>query len=91
MRLIDADALKEKMFIANDNWNPVVTEIEIDEAPTVEARPVVRGEWNEYEQEYNAWQCSECGKVWLLAYGTPKENEMNYCTKCGADMRKKVE
>ena len=31
MRLIDADALKEKMFIADDNWNPVVTEIEIDE------------------------------------------------------------
>jgi hypothetical protein len=41
MRLIDADALKEKLYIADDNWNPVVTEKEIDEAPTVEAQEII--------------------------------------------------
>lgn len=35
MRLIDADELKKKLFIADDNCNPVVTEKEIDEQPTV--------------------------------------------------------
>ena len=43
MRLIDADALKEKLFIADDNWNPVVTANEIDNMPTIEAVPVVIG------------------------------------------------
>ena len=33
MRLIDADALKEKLFIADDNLNPI-------EAPTVKAVPL---------------------------------------------------
>jgi len=33
-RLIDANALKEKLQIADDNWNPVVTAKEIDEMPT---------------------------------------------------------
>ena len=33
-RLIDANALKEKLYIADDNWNPVVTAKEIDEMPT---------------------------------------------------------
>ena len=40
MRLIDADALKEKLFIADDNLNPIVTATEIDEAPTVKAVPL---------------------------------------------------
>ena len=34
MRLIDADVLKSKLYIENDNWNPIVTEKEIDETPT---------------------------------------------------------
>ena len=41
MRLIDADVLKEKLYIEDDKWNPVVTEKEIDETPTVDAVPVV--------------------------------------------------
>ena len=34
MRLIDADKLIEKVFIADDNWNPVVTLEDIEELPT---------------------------------------------------------
>lgn len=62
----------------------------IKELPTVEAEPVVHGEWKLYEEEGNAWQCSVCGNVWFLAYDTPQENCMNFCPNCGADMREKV-
>lgn len=60
--------------------------------PTVDAVPVVRGEWKQlYEEgEDEAYACSVCGKIWFL-YGTPVDNGMNFCPKCGADMRKKVE
>lgn len=32
------------------------------------------------------YECSECGAEWLLTEGTPKNNKMNYCPKCGARM-----
>ena len=32
------------------------------------------------------YKCSVCGKLWVLNAGTPKDNEMNYCPKCGAKM-----
>lgn len=32
------------------------------------------------------YECSVCGKLWVLTFGTPKDNEMNYCPKCGAKM-----
>lgn len=34
--------------------------------------------------ESNDWECSKCGGAWCLEDGTPQENEMNYCHKCGA-------
>jgi uncharacterized paraquat-inducible protein A len=32
------------------------------------------------------FQCSACDMVWFLAYGTPIQNEMFYCPRCGAKM-----
>lgn len=57
----------------------------IENAPTIEAVPVVRGEWMEAIGE-NYWfdyTCSICGEL--------EEFEYNFCPNCGADMRKKVE
>ena len=81
MRLIDADMLKEKLFIEGDNWNPVVTENEIDEEPTVDAVPVVRGEWKEETTcFFFIYRCSKCNaSTWL--------GKTNFCPNCGADMR----
>ena len=42
MRLIDADALKEKRIFYHENWQMVITVDEIDDAPTIDAVPVVR-------------------------------------------------
>ena len=64
----------------------------IETAPTVEARP--SGEWIEVNDEADyddTYECSECGKWFVLMYGTPEENNYNFCPNCGADMRKKVE
>lgn len=32
------------------------------------------------------YRCSECGEPFWLENGTPKDNEYNFCPKCGAKM-----
>lgn len=78
MRLIDADALlKKKDIITINDGNRasvvgIVYEDDIEEAPTIDAVPVVHGEWivdgmNEYELSYGCigyeprYRCSNCG------------------------------
>ena len=53
MRLIDSDALDERKFPPHGvvhcyakGWNDAIKAIQ-GNAPTIEARPVVRGEWDE--------------------------------------------
>lgn len=86
MRLIDADALKEKLFIADDNCNPVVTATEIDNAPTVEAKEVVHGKWVD-------GCCSNCGAYIPTdsLWDDISERQCNFCHECGADMRTSAE
>lgn len=47
--------------------------------------PVKHGHWikTDYEDTY---ECSVCGEMWTLNDGTPKENNMDYCMRCGAKM-----
>lgn len=104
MRLIDADALKEKvspLFIdAACRDCPVVRSHVglanlINEAPTIDAVPVVYGRWEEcdyVEPDYHGFgivrrekaglrcsECCDCFKKELLWKG-------NYCPNCGAKM-----
>lgn len=83
MRLIDADELCADR-VSND---PVVIAAKC--APTIDAEPVRHGEWilnpcNIYNDA--TWVCSVCGNEWVLIDGTPLDNQMNYCPKCGARM-----
>jgi len=32
--------------------------------------------------DWNVW-AADCGLLWDITDGTPRENEMNYCPKCG--------
>lgn len=71
----------------------------VEDAPTVDAAPVVHGEWEECDWvEYDghvacvrypkgALRCSEC-------YNAFKKDLLwknNFCPNCGSDMRKKVQ
>lgn len=50
--------------------------------------PRVHGRWEETDDGWNEWyyRCSACGCEWFLEDGTPAENGMNYCPRCGAKM-----
>ena len=46
-----------------------------------------QGRWLQHDEEdANAWECSECHNVWQLMNGSPAENGMKYCQRCGAEM-----
>ena len=66
----------------------ILDAIDIRPAPTIEAEPVRHGRWETIE-DYDGdciYRCSVCGEEWTLIAGTPKDNNMNYCPRCGAKM-----
>lgn len=84
MRLIDADALKEKKVYSHERHEYIVPVCEIDWLPTVEERP--HGEWvldQEFSFVFNMYECSKCrfngSKRW------------HFCPNCGSDNRKSGE
>ena len=61
----------------------------IEEQSTVEAVPVVHGEWIlEEKAGVDYWCCSHCHKIKSEYYAKPKDN---FCGHCGADMRTSAE
>lgn len=89
-RLIDADKIDfNEIFKGQSDFAKDTREAAqslIDAQPTVEAVPVVHGEWvNEYINRYGhpCHCCSVCGFH-------ASHQDKNFCPECGADMRKKV-
>lgn len=63
---------------------------EIDTMPASDVQPVKHGYWEEVT-DYGGWgdthyRCSVCGEEWYLEDGKPKDNNMNFCPRCGAKM-----
>lgn len=61
--------------------------------PSIYVQPVKRGYWEEVT-DYGGWgdthyRCSVCGDEWYLEDGNPKDNNMNFCPRCGARMNLK--
>ena len=100
MRLIDADALIDNIPQADLNNDKKISKcgaiadmvLLVCDAPTINAVPVVRGEWvlqgeNEHDCETSLEEkCSLCGR-YVYRYDT--ELQDNYCPNCGAKMEDK--
>ena len=100
MRLIDADELIKKIssWIPTDPCGRLEKELpfeqdicvstimEIEEAETVEAEPVIHANWemtNSFDDYGNRFaKCTNCGKFETVWAG--------YCRECGAKMDKEV-
>lgn len=97
MRLIDADKFLRSM-IKRYHCIPLIERhnegeplnVALNEQPTVDAVPVVPGEWIEIEVDLDgdlAYQCSVCESVQQFIYGGPGENGYNFCPRCGNRLR----
>lgn len=84
MRLIDADALLERMKRTNRYFN---VKFDIEEAPTIEAEPVRHGYWENANGRPKTYirKCSVCGKE---AYFCGRGCSYKLCPNCGAKMDK---
>lgn len=89
MRLIDANAIVERF--SHYGWGgetdgEIVLEA-VEDAPTVEAAPVVHGRWVDMG---DFCQCSACKSVKLKEidtyYGKAAWIKTPYCPRCGAKM-----
>ena len=87
MRLIDANALKDRMGEAHFHGYGDAIMLVMD-APTVDAAPVVHGRWEDRPTgRYGARQswCSACGKHSGIG-GIESNRHRAYCPNCGAKM-----
>ena len=89
-RLIDADELlKDNTWEWFDEWgNYTLAGQAIADAPTVDAAPVVQGEWKVCEDDWNyetIYECLICGFGIKTEQGS--KFDWNFCPNCGADMR----
>lgn len=98
MRLIDADALKERAIkvstVKERCYMKAVGTMEIDRAPTIDDVPVVHGRWNftdfvgeDWYSIKRAWECSNCRyQVESKDKNHIYPKHMKYCPNCGAKM-----
>lgn len=61
-----------------------------DDIRAADVQAVKHGYWEEIT-DYGGWgdthyRCSVCGEEWYLENGKPKDNNMNFCPRCGARM-----
>ena len=92
MGLIDSDAVREKLHEAGgcgaernswaDGWDKAIDEAIriIEDAPTVDAVPVVHGRWIDAHGIRNS-KCENCGVEFCRVM-----EDCNYCPTCGAKM-----
>lgn len=80
MRLIDADKLK----ISYDGHFVGVAKNDLDNAPTVEAKPVIHAHWVESEEGY--FSCSNCHNDAMVELYENSQKLTTFCPYCGAIM-----
>ncbi len=98
MRLIDADALKERAIrvstVKEHCYMKAVGTKEIDRAPTIDAVPVIHARWNftdfvgeDWFSIKKAWECSNCHyQIESKSKNHTYPKHMKYCPNCGAKM-----
>lgn len=53
----------------------------MEDAPAVDAVPVVYGQWSQRKGDGALYRCSECGEASIRRF--------KFCPECGADMRER--
>lgn len=91
MKLKDADALKAEF--TEDSpvlWHYTGIWAVIDNAPTIDAKPVVHGHWTtkRTHQHNGEYYCSCCGFEAFWTWRRDVQSLTDYCPNCGAKMER---
>ena len=100
-RLIDVDKFKADCGMADDcedckqnaslcQYDIIYSKMDfcgwLDDAPTVDAVPVVHGHWREDQSGYGFWICSACG---FVSEASAADMLYKFCPNCGARLDEK--
>lgn len=90
MSLIEREAAKAKKVYCEERHEYVVPVAELDWLPTIEAAPVVHGNWKTIRCSGTytgggdpVWGCTKCGYMYGASLRPPK---FAFCPSCGAWM-----
>ena len=101
MRLIDADALVERLKPYKDKYGAdkfpydIVHDAfiyEVEKEPTIDAVPIRHGKWLDPETLKRPWfrhhifECSVCRNILDMDGVNAGRGDANYCPNCGARM-----
>ena len=89
-RYIDADAFEVVSLkdVSDEFAEGVMFVLEqLDKAPTIKARPVVRGEW--VLNKDGSGTCNQCGRTQKSVWD--HDGWQNFCGHCGAEMQQGYE
>lgn len=70
------------VFVGLDDSSPV-HEIYARLADLID-RPTCKN--SEYLYDGSFFECSKCGERWELTCGSPADNNLNFCPRCGAEV-----
>ena len=86
------EILKNPQLVISANGNHIYSQIAIKEAISeLEAQEANSCEWHYNEGKIvndEEW-VGQCGAAWSFFDGTPKENGMDFCPKCGGKLIEK--
>lgn len=89
------DKLREQVFVEeiivgcigetmHDEWGNV-REVEIlTRLADLIDRPTCKNIADPYDGSF--FECSKCGERWELTCGSPADNNLNFCPRCGAEV-----
>lgn len=87
MRLIDADALIKFLGTPEDWRDEAINKI-INNTPSADAAPVMRGEWMGVTHGRGGHECSKC-RGYAPSFQNGVEYLSSYCPNCGAKIEDK--
>lgn len=87
IKIIDEEIKAKSDYLQHNAQIDIMYKVQ--ELPTVQAKPVVHGEW-EKTRLAGEYICSNCQSLICSGFTRMGYEQYKFCPECGADMRKKV-
>ena len=68
-------------YKANGNCKYLRKEMQLEEAVETIKKDICV--YRQINEDWNTWECSSCAEEWCFESGSPKDNAVNYCPRCG--------
>ena len=97
MKLVNVSTLRRRLLALSDKYlktNNFAGVLFVDDCIEVIDKmdkienidKITVAHWNCIDEDYNAYECSNCEDVFEMGADTPHDNNYHFCPNCGATM-----